>query len=268
MHLTNRVVHLYLFEQLYWKNVIGRDNLKKTMIILVSIVLLIIVGLGFRGGFYPLEHNIIIRNATRYVIETHGLTPTEVQITTLYLWFPVTVRIETEENDFWFTLRTGRFFYGRRNFIDNYIEQLSMDILTRDLRAYVESVTNIQSIVEASTGGFLLSELRKDDVNIIDDPNNAFEILRRQYRLSIMLFDDIYDINYDLIYNIYSHVFELGLEPYSINFSFGGRDEMGFWESHLSVTISYRHGRHFPLFSEINSVDDFRRVFEEEKRRR
>ena len=236
---------------------------KKIMIAVIvsaSIVLLIIGFLGFLGGFYPLEHNIIIRNATRYVIETHGLTPTEVRITTLYLWFPVTVRIETEENDFWFQLRTGRFFYGRRHFSDNYLDQLAMSILTRELRTYVESITDGQGIVWASFGGGILPELRRDDVNIIDDPNSVFEILRRRYQIGMWFYSDLNDIDFDFIYNVYSHVLGLGLEPRSLSFSFGGRDEKVFQESHLRATIdksqeSYSLTVTFTNIYEIDNID-------------
>ena len=239
-------------------------------VVLIPIIVIAFLGIlyGFRSGF-PGERSIIIRNARRHIIETYGLTPTDVRVTTLYLWFPVTVRVETGENDFWFELRTGRFFYGRRHFTDDYIDQLAMNILTRELRAYVENITDGQGSVWASFGGGILPELRRDDVNIVDNPNSVFEILRGRYRLGMWFYSDIYNIDYDLIYGIYSRVFELGLEPSWISFSFGGIDEMGFRESHLRITIDY--GNPHPsriVFSEINSVDDLRQLFEEEIQRR
>ena len=233
------------------------------LIIFASIILFAVVVLGLWGGFYPLEHNIITRNATRYVVETHGLTPTEVRITTLHLWFPVTVRIETEEDDFWFELRTGRFFYGRRHFNDNYLDQFAMSILTKELRAYVESVTDGQGIVWASFGGGILPELRRDDVNIIDDPDSVFEILRRRYQIGMWFYSDLSDIDFDFIYNVYSRVLGLGLEPRSISFSFGGRDEEGFTESNLRITIDkFQEEYSFTLtFNYFDTIDDIDYVF-------
>ena len=83
-------------------------NIMIVFVVVFSIVLIIVFAFGYWSGFYPLEHNAVIRNASRYVSEVHGLTPTDVRVTTLHLWFPVTVEVETEEHDAWLQLVTIR----------------------------------------------------------------------------------------------------------------------------------------------------------------
>jgi len=242
------------------------------MIIIIILTLLVIFLIGCRGGF-PGERAVIIRNAERYVMETYGLTPIDVRVTTLYLWFPVTVQIETKENDFWFQLRTSRFFYGSRHFTDDYLERKTGYILTKDLRAYVEEVTNGQGRVWVSvgTGGdnlrgrFTLQELE-------ENPSIASERLRSEasnaglYRFGIMLYDDIADIDYDLLFSIYSRVFELGLDPSWISFSFMNREGIQL-EERLSVSI-FNRSTSEPTFDEISSSDDLKRLFEKAMQRR
>jgi len=239
---------------------------KKILVIVGAIVTFLVLMYGYVAGFYPFEHNIIIRNAKRYVIETYGLTPTDVEVTTLYLWFPVMVRVETEEDDFWFQLRTSRFHYSVIHFGDNYLERMTAHILASELRSYVEEVTNGQGGVWASvTSGrtgildqFSLSELK-------DNPSIAVEKLQGQYHIRVILYDDIslngYNINYDLVFDIFYHTFKIGLEPSWISFSFVNDDNSNF-EILLRVTIDRRD---FPY---INVPDDLKPLFEEAIRSR
>jgi len=235
------------------------------MFALTIVALFAFIFFGFVGGFRPIEHRIIIRNAKRYVMEAYGLTPTNVRVTTLYLWFPVTVSVETEENDFWFTLRTGRFFYGVRHFNDDYLARMTEHILARDLRAYVEEITNGQgtAIVLLYIGGsqilnyFTLPELKAN-------PSVALENLQ-SYGVLVILYDDItergYKIDYGLIYKVYSRMLEIGLNPrHSVTFIYSAED--GMRETLLRVDINRRY------FPEINSADDLKPFFEEAIQRR
>jgi hypothetical protein len=230
---------------------------KKTLNKIIIMVIPLIFILGFWGGFYPLEQNIITRNVKAYVIETYGFTPSRVQITTLFLWFPVTVLVEVEEYNFSFTVRTRRFCYDPKHFIDNCIERMAEYILTRDLRAYVESVTNGQGRVNASvTGGFILPSLRENlSITDMENPDIVFEKLYGTYSILISLGSDIiesiYDFDFDLMYSVYSRIFEFGLTPSDIAFTFRFSSENN-PPTFMSVNINRQD------FSNINSPEDFK----------
>ena len=243
-----------------------KKKIKKIVIGFAIIIFFAMVVLGFRGGFYPLEHRIIIRNAERYVIETYGLTPTNVRITTLYLWFPVTVRVETEEHGFWFQLRTGRFSYSIEHFDDDYLSRTIDYILSRELNAYVEEVTNGRGMAWASLRNRRMGIQNQLSLSELEaDQDAVFEKLQYEFRLGISIFEDIrqnnYDIDYDLLFDIYSRVFELGLRPLSLYFSFNSFNERD-GETFLAVSIDKEH------FPGINLPDDLRSFFEEEIQRR
>ena len=238
---------------------------KKVLVIVGSIVTFLVLMYGFVAGFYPFEHNIIIRNAKRYVIETYGLTPTDVEVINLYLWFPVMVRVETEEDDFWFHLRTGRFHYSVTHFGDNYVERMAEHVLTKDLRAYVENITNGQGRVWASvTGGFISPQLRAEP-GILENPNIVFEKLRGQYIIGITLFDGVlgneyrllYDLDFDLVYSIFTKIFELGLEPRDISFSYNNIPG-------VQGRLIYSALIQMSQFPDITSPEDLISIFEED----
>ena len=233
----------------------------KKIIIIISLIYIFLI---FRGGFYPLEHNIIIRNATKYVIEKYNIVPAEVRITTLYLWFPVTVRITTEDG-FWFTLRTGRFFYKTRHFTDDYLRRMTQEILQRELRNYVNEVTDGKASAIVSLFTSLLVRTSWDEatalIEIKNNPNIVFEKLYSGYFCSVTFYDDItqnnYNIDYYLIFDIYNRIFEFGLSPRSISFSFKDPYEQDWSISLLRVRINQEQ------FADINSSDDLRILFEE-----
>ena len=77
----------------------------------------------FRG--FPGERALVLRNAKKYVIETYGLTPTEIEIVNFILGYPVKVYFETEEDDFWFHVQMPRFGYIKSRINDNYVEKLA-----------------------------------------------------------------------------------------------------------------------------------------------
>ena len=221
---TNLIQEAYLLKKMSKGVMIG-----VIVIILILGILVLVAAFGFLRGFYPVEHNRIIKNAERYVVDTYGLTPTEVRITTLYLWFPVTLLIETEEDNFSFILRTGRFRYGVRHFIDNYPESMAEYFLIKDLRIYVENATDGQGRVWGSvTGGFILPKLR-DIPDIKENISIAIEELHGSYYLGISMNEDtirsIDDVNIDLMYSIYSHIFELDLHPSRVTFGFRSTNE-------------------------------------------
>jgi len=232
------------------------------ILIVIFIIVIILAGTVMLMGI-PGERDAILKNAQKYVTDTYGLTPAEVQITTFYLWFPVTVDVKTEENDFWFTLRASRFLFGSK-FNDDFLEKKTGYILSREIRTYVDNATNGQGrvwadIITGRTGilnQFSLSELE-------ENPNIAFEKLQGLCRLGIALHYAIPDIDYNLIYDIYSHVFELGINPYSITFSFYEDENR---EAILRVSFydnDQRPTRDSKIFADVDSFNDLKSLFEE-----
>ena len=238
-------------------------RLKKMGIIILIIGVVIselIVGLPF-GRF------IATGIARSHVRETYGFTPrftNPITDAVIFLHFHTRVVIEVEEQPFSFEVQMSRWAIPPIfvEITDTYLERKVEYILTRDLRAYVEEVTNGQGRVWGSLVIGRASVRNQVSLSELEEnPNLAFERLQGDYRIGISLYGDIYDIDYNLIYGIYSRMFEFGLLPHGISFFLRCEEERE--EARLRIILSGRR-----VFAEINSVDDFRRVFEEERRRR
>jgi len=234
---------------------------KKKVIIVATIIMFLYFVYGLIGGFRPFEQRLIESRVREYVVATHGLTPTEVRVTTLYLWFPVTVRVETKEHNFWFEIRTGRFYYRDRYFSDDFLARKAGYILSRDLRVYVEKRTN------SNGRGWVLSDVGGENLQklltlseIEENPGVVFERLKGQHRVVIVLYYDStknnHEIDYDLIYDIFYHIFEVGLNPSSMGFSFIDVNAVDLTVSLVTVLRSR-------YFHEINSPEDLKPFFEE-----
>jgi len=240
---------------------------KKKVIIVATIIMFLYIAYGYIAGFHPFEQRIILRNVRAYVLETHGLKDVDVRISNLYLRFNVDVRVEAED-DFWFRVRTRRFFYRQEDFTDNYLVSRAEHILSSALRAYVRDLTNGQGRVFASLndgGEHLKRQVSLSQLE--ENPEIAFEKSYRQFWLGVGLMDEITDIDYDVVFDIYTWFLDSGLYPSSIVFFFehpGGRN----WER-MSVGINYRAGAPSQIeFGDINSKDDLERLFEEDIKRR
>jgi len=237
--------------------------LKIIIIILIITILLAGIIYGLILGF-PGESIIIIRNTKKYVIETYGFTPKELRIINLYMDYPVFIQVKTEENDFVFTVNAPRYNYNYREWSDDYLIRMTEYILEKDLKDYVNKAlgANGQAYVSLNTKrlkAFTLDELKADS-------SLAFE-LQEKYACRILIYEDPiqenYEINYDSLYNIYSHIFEIGLKPDSISFSFGSNESEG-WESILRLSIyETRHTSYNITFSDVNSPNDLKHFLEE-----
>jgi len=236
---------------------------RKAVIILIVVIVFIYIAYGLIGGFLPFEQRLIESRVREYVIATHGLTPTEVRVTTLYLWFPVTARVETKEHNFWFEIRTERFYYSDRYFSDDLLARKAGYILSSDLRAYVEKRTSGEGLVWGTpgTGGDNLRSLITLS-EIEANPSIVFERLQRQYTLSISLSDEITAIDYDLVYDIFTWIMEAGLQPRRVVFSFVYPESENWGTMSVGITCSPGHGGDIS-FADINSRDGLERLFEE-----
>ena len=227
----------------------------------VFTIALVVAVFGFMRGFIPLEHMIIIRNAKKYVIETYGLTPTEVRITNLFMGYPVYVLFEVEEHDFWFEVIASRFHY--REWRDDYIIKLAESILVKDISVYLNEVLGENGSVDIKINSNRLENLTPNELQA--DPSLAFGI-QEMYICRIFIYENPaqnnFDIDYKLLYNIYSHIFEVGLKPHSISFLFNNYN-MNKRDIFLRVRVSDKSNtRYDTIFSDINSPNDLKQLFE------
>ena len=225
--------------------------LKKIVIFLMSIILLGSIVFVLVAGF-PGEQIIIIRNARRYVIETHGLTPTHIEIVNFFIDSPVHILIETEEDDFWFHVIMRRFDYRNRYTTDNYLERMTAHILSKELSAYVDTITEgvgraFVALRSHRLTAFTLNELRNDNTL-------PFEKLIERFWVGISFDKNISDVDYDLAFNIFSCMIELRLEPYRIVFFYHDKNNPP--SNRTQIGIDSRH------FSYINSPEDLRQRFQ------
>ena len=233
-------------------------KIKIIIIIITAVILMLaflIIGVVF--GF-PWEHYIAVRETKKYVEEKYQLTPIKATYNAFILNYSTGpyVTISTEEWDFKFEVYTGR-IRPINEFRDNYLEKLSEYYLAKDLDEYTKEITNDQGM--AFTTLFVdikdkiaISEMQKN-------PQIVFEKLQDTYWCRITLYDDItkkdYNIDYELIYNIYNKMIEIGSQPKDISFSY--RDRKGSkGEQILSVRIDKKH------FPDINSPEDFKPFFD------
>ena len=222
--------------------------MKKSIVIIAIILILIIFLIGDSYGF-PWEHIIATSRAKKYIEEKYQLTPIRVKYYVHKVPAPH-VEIYTKELDFPFTVYTDR-IRQISEMKDNYLEKLSEYYLTKNLKEYVSKVTNQNSYVDVSLN---VNKIDKYSVNELKTNQLlVFEQLQEMYSCNITFFDNIskknYDIDYDLVYDIYSKIFEIGLKPDRIFFSYG--------VSNLYLTI---YSKDFP---NINSLEDLKPFFEE-----
>jgi len=224
------------------------------MVIIASVVIVLaLIVLELLVGF-PFEHIIANNKARRYVTETYGLTPTKTQASIL-LGYPITVTVWVEEKPYDFDVKMSRFVFTFMS--DSLLNRTVEHIMGTDLNDYVFGVTKQNGrasvyIISGPIKDFSLSDVEKN-------PGIVFE-KRKSHYCSIVLYDDLtlknYEIDYALVYSIYNQIFELGLYPKHIFFSYydiKGKDG----KEVLSIYITNGH------FPKINSPDDIKPFFDE-----
>lgn len=221
------------------------------MIMLTAVVIAlggIVVGIIY--GF-PWERIIAANNARNYVNEAYGFAVTKTSVNML-LDYPVIVTVSTKENSFNFGVDMARGVMN--NISDDYLDCKTMDLLGKELNGYVFDVTNQKAKVQmymrtGNISDFSLTELEAN-------PDKAFEIITNKYYCTIYFSDIIsaedHQINYDMLYGIYSHVFEFDLKPNEITFSYNFNEK----DSYLFITIKQEN------FQNIKSSEDLRPYFE------
>ena len=237
-----------------------RLSLKRKIIITIIITIILLLPLFIIGGLYgfPWERYIAIKNAKIYVEEKYKLTP--IKATYHIFYFPPTeyITIYTKELDFSFDVYTEVRVHQENKRFDNYLDKMSEYILAKDLVEYVKEKTDNQGNAYASL--YVLTEDKYTLSETEANPQIIFEKLQNKYYCGIQLYNDIsknhYIIDYTLVYDIYNYIFELGLNPNSIYFSY--RDKKGSKsEAILKVNIDNKH------FPNINSSNDLKPFFEE-----
>ncbi|MCL2020013.1 MAG: hypothetical protein FWG70_09680 [Oscillospiraceae bacterium] len=229
--------------------------MKKAILILFLSILFLGIIYGLIFGF-PGERAMIIKNAKKYLVNVYGITPTELQIVNFISAYPVHIRVETETEDFWFFVSAKRFEYN--NFYDNYLVKKTEYILANDLKEYVYDIFGSDRRVYININSNNLDEFSFDELS--ENPQLAFD-LKKNYTCGISIYktptQENNDINYSILYDIYIYVFQIGLNPYNIRFYLEDID--------LIVNIfKDKHTRNNRTFPEINSLDDFTQLFQEQ----
>jgi len=233
----------------------------KILIPLLSIALLTLIFFEVVHGI-PFCRMIAIQRAKKYVRETYQLTVIKTDYCCTFFPMTETVTVTTEELNFKFSVNAGIRVKLPDGIYDDYLESMSAYILSKDINDYVREKTNDQSeahtfLYSGRINKYTLSELE-------ENPQIAFEKLNSDgyadYYCSITIYEDIreknYDIDYDLIYDIYNKIFEIGLNPHGISFFYNDKKEKND-ETLLYLNIKKEY------FSNINSPDDLKPFFEE-----
>jgi len=225
---------------------------KNSIILIVVILVLFLIICACKG--FPWEHIIATSRAKKYVTEKYQFTPTKAKYYLSIVDGPQRVLLYNDEFDFSFSVSVGRILPINK-MSDDYLERLTEYYMARDLNDYIKKKTNNKgkAIISSSFGrihDFTLSELE-------ENTQIAFEKLQEKYGCIISLNTNMiknnYNINYDLMYDIYNNVFITGLNPRNISFFYN--DKKG--KTILYVSIDKKH------FFDINSPDDLKSFFEE-----
>ena len=240
---------------------------KICLFVIIGLIVIIILGVFLIKFRFDARREQAVQIAREYLFEKYNREMQFLDVN--HVGFPFAVwriKFSSKNNpNIIFNVRIGAgplFGDLNRNITDDYLERLSEYILKKDLNEYVIKRTdnNGRANIDMFSGriiAFSMAELE-------NNPSLPFEKLQKRYWCRITLYNDIskndYVIDYYLIYDIFTRIFEIGLSPYSVSFNFDAGED-GRVNLVLSVSILNRY------FPNINSSDDLRAIFEEERRR-